>query len=68
MRCNRCHSRMEEETKESVFKGTTIINHCKRCDNEVIEHKGGSLFSNLFHFKQNAIEVDHRTARSIDLH
>jgi hypothetical protein len=29
---------------------------------------GGSFFSNLFNFKQNAIEVDHRTARSIDMH
>ena len=68
MRCSNCHRRMEQEVKESVFRGTSVIHTCRRCDNEVVEHKGGSFFSNLFSFKQNTIEVDHRTARSIDLH
>lgn len=68
MRCSKCRSRMDEEVKESVFRGTTVINRCRRCENEVVEHKGNSLFSNIFHFKQNAIEVDHRTARTIDMH
>ncbi|MGA1872160.1 MAG: hypothetical protein ACMUHY_00680 [Thermoplasmatota archaeon] len=68
MRCSKCHRRMEEEVKESVFRGTTVVHTCPRCDNEVVEHKGGSIFSNLFGLKHDAIEVDHRTARSIELH
>lgn len=68
MRCSKCRSRMDEEIKENFLLGTKVINHCRRCENEVVEHRGDSFFSNIFHHKRNAIEVDHRTARTIDLH
>ena len=68
MRCSKCHCRMDEEIKDTFFRGTLVVNRCKRCENEIVVHKGDSLFSNIIHFKRNAIEVDHRTARSIDMH
>jgi hypothetical protein len=68
MRCSKCRSRMDDEVKESILRGTTITYRCRRCENEIVVHKGNSLFSSIFPFKHNAIEVDHRTARGMDLH
>ncbi|MGA1820173.1 MAG: hypothetical protein ACMUHU_04095 [Thermoplasmatota archaeon] len=67
MRCERCGHRMIEEQKENVLLGTTIIYQCTRCENQVRERQGDSLFHQLFH-RDTGSGDDLKRAAPIDLH
>jgi hypothetical protein len=68
MRCEKCGSRMDENQRESLFMGTSVVFQCKSCDNQLKEHMGDSLLQHLFHHDRKDNESSLKRADPIKFH
>jgi hypothetical protein len=65
MRCDRCGYRMQEEQKDTIFRGPVILFKCMHCGSTIKKYEGSSLLSSILFGSDNGSELMTKRAEPV---